>query len=101
MSNSKDKPKRLFALARQAKQLGQPEAEKSPLGFATRVAARWKAAGPQRSPVDFLERCCWWGASVSVALCLLTFGLRPASAEPRGFDWLLQVPAQPQNLFEQ
>ncbi len=100
MSNPNNKPDRLFALARRASAPGHPTAEKAPLGFATCVAARQATAGSEGVPGDFLERCCWWGAGISVAVCLLPFGLRPTPAEPQGFDWLLQVPPASQTLFE-
>lgn len=100
MKNPQSKLDRLLALARRATTPAASESRSVPFGFSGRVAARWAQAGGGDGPGDFLERWCWWGASVSVAACLLTLALRPADPQPRLFEYLLQVPERPTALFD-
>ena len=66
--------------------------EQAPFGFATRVAARWAAEGRQPTLLQMWQRLCWWGATVSVLICLLSAAYRSALPEPNAFDLLLEQP---------
>ena len=75
-----------------------PPAEAAPLGFATRIAARWSAARRHPARGDIWERFCWWGASVSVAVCVAAFAQQALSPEPNAFDLILGIQASDPEL---
>jgi hypothetical protein len=64
-----------------------------PLGFSTRLAARWAQARGPMGWGDLWERLSWWGASASVAVCLVAFAHQAMAPEPNPFDLLLEVQA--------
>jgi hypothetical protein len=75
-------------LARLARQAPQPLGEPAPLGFATRVAARWVAGGsPAPSAWDVLEFFSLRGLAVAGVL-MLAVGL--ASSDLATAEWAQQ-----------
>ncbi|MBI2929473.1 MAG: hypothetical protein HYY24_27735 [Verrucomicrobia bacterium] len=93
--------KTLFALARHART--QPvhvaEAQAAPLGFATRVAARWGGQARRLRPADLWERLAWWGAGAAVAVCVVAMLLPRPEQELTSLDLLLATPPAEQELF--
>src|SRR5262245_44393913 len=92
MSASKNSLRKLITSARKAHTPAPPPPSEIPFGFCSRVAARW-ADAPRRSFADFWERLCWWGAGVSVAVCLVAFAAHSLQPEPNPFDVLLESEA--------
>jgi hypothetical protein len=78
---------KLLTSARKACQPPPPaDPAEPPLGFATRVAALWRArqGGPRRA--DLWERCSWWGAGASIAICLILIVHHAVQPEPDALD---------------
>ena len=99
MSANHESLRKLIEAARKAQALPSPPESSAPFGFSTRVAARW-AALPRRSGLaDAWERLCWWGASASVAVCLLTFASQSLQPEPNPFDVLLEAQADAPDMM--
>ena len=86
--------RKLIVAARKAHSPGcVPTPASAPFGFATRVAARWADARHRVSRGDLWERFCWWGASVSVAVCIAAFSYQELRPEPNAFDLILDAQA--------
>ena len=69
MNKKKSRFDEFIVLARRVADDGDLSA---PPGFATRVAARWANAPRERGWFALWERAVGWGATVTVAVCLLT-----------------------------
>lgn len=94
MNRRKQALGKLIIAARKAHQpQSTPTPQPAPVGFATRIAARWAEAGRRNGWADVWERLCWWGASASIAVCLLVFAQKTMTPEPSAFDLLLEVEA--------
>ena len=97
-TRNQDPLRRLIAAARKARAPQAAPPADAPFGFATRVAARWADARGRASHGELWERFCWWGASVSVAVCLAAFTYQAVTPERNAFDLLLEIPAASQTL---
>jgi hypothetical protein len=90
--------KRLNQLLSLAKKAHRPMAEEiklqAPLGFSTRVAARWASGERSLTPGDLWERLCWCGASVAAVVCLAAAVHHGLNPEPTAFEVLLDMPQQ-------
>ena len=83
---------KLIQLARKAyKPVPRETPQSSPLGFSTRVAARW-AESRRATTADLWQQLCWWGATASVLVCLSTAAYRVTVPEPNAYDLLLAEP---------
>lgn len=93
--------KNLFALARRAQRqpVAAAEAHTVPLGFATRVAARWTSQARSPRTADLWERLAWWGAGAATAVCVVAMLLPRSAHEPTGFELLLATPQAEEALF--
>ena len=95
MNRIPDPLRTLINTARKARQPIVPKpGPEAPFGFAARVAARWVRAGegagrPGRA--SHWERLCWWGASVSVAVCVTAFAHRMLAPELNALDLVLEA----------
>ena len=95
MSTNQRPLRKLIAAARKAHTPSpMPSALEAPFGFATRVATRWGAARQPANRGDLWERFCWWGASVSVAVCLAAFTQHLLTPAPNAFDLMLDAPVE-------
>src|SRR5262245_12518744 len=98
--NSDDKRlNRLLDLARRAPPPAEDKDEPSltpPLGFATRVAARWTSSPRAATAADIWERLSWWGSGVAVATCMIVFAFYQHQPELSAFDLLLDVSQETQ-----
>lgn len=100
MSMDKQPLQKLIAAARKGYAAqSAPPTEAAPLGFSTRIAARWSAARRHPARGDILERFCWWGASVSVAVCVAAFAQQALSPEPNAFELVLEIQAPEPELL--
>ncbi len=99
MSMDKQQLQKLIANARKAyAPQSAPVATAAPFGFATRIAARWSEVRKPPGHGDIWERFCWWGASVSVAVCVAAFAYQALSPEPNAFDLVLGIQASDPEL---
>jgi len=94
MNSEKDRLDKFLGLARKGRHQESPGpvSESAPIGFATRVAARW-AETPKGSVADAWERLAWWGGGLAAAACVFAITLHRPEPEPTGFDLLLREPA--------
>jgi anti-sigma-K factor RskA len=76
-----------------------PPDSPAPFGFSTRVAARWTAARGRSGRADAWERLSLWGASASVALCVMAFVGQSFQQEANPFDSLIDTPADPLEMM--
>ena len=93
MSANPDALQKLIRAARKAPLASVPPEPSAPFGFSTRVAALWVAGRGRSGLSDAWERLCWWGAGVSVAVCVLAFVGQSLQPEPNPFDELIDAPA--------
>lgn len=94
MSANNESLRKLIRAARKAPpRAPAPPDSPAPFGFSTRVAARWAASRGHAGLADSWERLCWWGASASVAVCLLAFVNQSLQPESNPFDALIEAPA--------
>lgn len=101
---TRDRLKRVLELARRAKvshrltsaATGEEKVE-APLGFSTRVAARWAAERPARG--NLWERLCWFGAAASIAICFGASMYQSSLPEPTAFDELIDAPMIETEMF--
>ena len=99
MNANKQTLQKLILAARKAHTPQAPLAtQEAPLGFSTRVAAHWAATRERSSWGDLWERLCWWGASASLAVCLLAFVNHSLQPDPNPFDVLLEAQANDADL---
>ena len=99
MSANDESLRKLIQAARQAPSPAPapapaPPDSPGPFGFSTRVAARWAAGQGRSGRADVWERLCWWGASASVAVCLLAFVNQSLQPEANPFDELIEAPSE-------
>lgn len=100
MSMDNQQLQKLIASARKAYAPPTSPPDESPsLGFATRIAARWSATHRHPARGDVLERFCWWGASVSVGVCVVAFAQQALSPEPNVFELVLEIQATAPELL--
>ena len=93
MSTSNKSLQKLIRVARKAHAPPvAPSDTPAPFGFSTRVAARWATARGPSNRANLWERLCWWGASVSVAVCLTAFVSRSFQPDPNPFEPLFEAP---------
>ena len=91
MRTSNGSLRKLILAARKAHvPLAAPFDTPVPFGFSTRVAARWVAVRGPSNQANLWERLCWWGASVSVAVCLTAFVSQSFQPEGNPFDPLME-----------
>jgi hypothetical protein len=99
MNSEEKRLKRLLDLARRAPIPAREDDESTftpPLGFATRVAARWASSPRTVTAADIWERLSWWGSGVAVATCMIVFAIQQRQPEPSAFDLLLDVTQETQ-----
>ena len=99
MSANNESLRKLIRAARKAQAQPIPSDSPVPFGFSTRVAARWAAARGRSGWADAWERLSWWGAGVSVAVCLMAFVNQSLQPEPNPFDVLIEAQADAADLM--
>jgi hypothetical protein len=87
MKRGGDRLEEVLALARQAARRADAShvdaaasAEALPVGFATRVAARW-ASTPVLGEWELWDRVTRWGLALAVAVCVVAFAMRPSEPD--------------------
>jgi hypothetical protein len=94
MSANNESLRKLIEAARRAPAVTPiPSDSPAPLGFSTRLAARWAAERAHSGWADAWERLSWWGAGASVAVCLFAFVNQSLQPEPNPFDVLIEAQA--------
>ena len=94
MSANNQSLRKLIKAARKGSTPAQePSVSPAPFGFSTRVAAQWAAGRGRSGLADAWERLCWWGASASVALCVMAFVSQSFEQESNPFDDLIEASA--------
>jgi hypothetical protein len=91
---------RLLRLARKAERpVGEPGLLEAPLGFSTRVAARWAEQRRRPALMSLWERACWLGAAASLVVCLSARVYQANLPEPDAFDVLMDAPMAETEIF--
>jgi|GEM_PF-5725822 len=86
MKRGGDRLEEVLALARQAARRADASPAETasvaelPVGFATRVAARW-ASTPVPGEWELWDRVTRWGVGVAVVVCLVAFAMRPSESD--------------------